>query len=152
MMLDAFLKKLTNKEPESGDDPLQIAFAALLIEAARADEDYAADEIAIIDRALASKFSLDDGGAACLRAKAEAVQRDAADLQRFTRVAKEMSGDDKRALIEELWLIVLSDGERDPFEDTLIRRICGLIYVEDRDSGVARARAIARLKETSGQP
>ena len=146
-MLDAFLRKLTNKKPESrGDDPLQIAFAALLVEAARADEDYAAAEIDIIDRALAKKFALDADAAAALRAKAEAVQRDATDLQRFTRVAKEMSGDDKLALIEELWLIVLSDGERDPFEDTLIRRICGLIYVDDQDSGAARARAAARLK------
>jgi uncharacterized tellurite resistance protein B-like protein len=43
--------------------------------------------------------------------------------------------------------VVLSDGERDPHEDTLIRRICGLIYVEDRESGQARLRAEAALAQ-----
>ncbi|GJL92590.1 TerB family tellurite resistance protein [Hyphococcus sp.] len=132
-------------EKESGDDALALSVAALLVEAARMDEHYEASEIAIIDRTLKSKFGLDDAGAAALRAKAETAQADATDIQRFTKVAKSMSGEEKIGLIETLWEIVLSDGTRDAYEDTLMRRICGLIYVDDQDSGAARARVAARL-------
>lgn len=133
-------------QPKPEFDPLQLAFAALLVEAARADETYAGDEVAIIDRSLRNKFSLSDAEAAALREKAEAVQENATDIQRFTRIAKEMSQEEKIGLLEEIWEIVLSDGERDSFEDTLVRRICGLIYVDDRQSGEARQRVEARLK------
>jgi len=139
------------KQPEAADnaaDPMQLALAMLFVEAARADEKYEDSEIAIIDKFLAAKFSLSPDAVKALRAEAEETQANALDIQRYTKTAKEMSGDDKIAFIEQLWEIVLSDGDRDPFEDTLIRRICGLIYVEDRDSGAARARVAARLKQS----
>jgi len=136
-------KKPETQVEETGD--LQMAFAALLVEAARADETYDDRERAIIDKSLAAKFGLNAANAAALRAKGEAAQASAIDIQRFTRTAKEMPESEKIAFIEQLWEIVLSDGERDPFEDTLIRRVCGLIYVEDRLSGQARARVEARL-------
>jgi len=140
-------RRADTQAPSQGDeaDAVQIALAVLCVEAARADEDYEAREIAIIDRFLAKRFSLSSDAATALRTKAETTQSDALDIQRFTRIAKEMSQDDKIGFIEHLWEIVLSDGDRDPFEDTLIRRICGLIYVDDPDSGAARARVVARL-------
>lgn len=148
-MFDKIFKKMrtgSDAPSESEEaDAIQVAVAALCVEAARADEDYEASEIAIIDRFLAKRFSLSTEDAASLRAKAETVQSDALDIQRFTRIAKEMSEDEKIGFIENLWEIVLSDGNRDPFEDTLIRRICGLIYVSDPASGAARARVAARL-------
>lgn len=148
-MLDKLFDRFRQQsatEPSQEIDALQLAFAALLVEAARADEVYAQHEIAIIDRALQQKFSLNSDDAAALRTKAESVQENATDIQRFTRVAKEMSHEEKISLIEEIWEIILSDGERDSFEDTLVRRICGLIYVDDRESGEARQRIAARLK------
>ncbi len=148
-MFDKIFKKMrtgSDAPSESEEaDAIQVAVAALCVEAARADEDYEASEIAIIDRFLAKRFSLSTEDAASLRAKAETAQSDALDIQRFTRIAKEMSEDEKIGFIENLWEIVLSDGNRDPFEDTLIRRICGLIYVSDPASGAARARVAARL-------
>jgi uncharacterized tellurite resistance protein B-like protein len=132
-------------EKESGGGALALSVAALLVEAARMDQHYDAGEIAIIKRALKSKFGLDDSGAAALLTQAETAQESATDIQRFTKIAKSMSSGEKVSLIESLWEIVLSDGTRDSFEDTLMRRICGLIYVDDRDSGAARARVAARL-------
>ncbi len=132
---------------EEETDPLQLAVAALLVEAACADEKYEDREKTIIDKSLAAKFGLQNEQVAALRAKGEAAQAGALDIQRFTRIAKEMEQAEKIAFIEQLWEIVLSDGERDPFEDTLIRRICGLIYVDDRDSGAARARIAAKLSQ-----
>lgn len=138
-------RKKTEENPASAETDLEVSFAALLVEAARSDEDYADHEKAIIDKTLGAKFEVTPDEAAALREKGEAAQANALDIQRFTRHAKTMGKDDKIALIEQLWEIVLSDGVRDPFEDTLIRRICGLIYVDDRDSGEARARVEAKL-------
>lgn len=120
-------------------DP-SLAVAALLVEAARSDEHYDETEKRLIAGALAAQFGLDAQGAADLLARGEAAQNEAADLHRFTRVAKTLSADDKLRLVETLWRIVLSDDRRDPHEEALIRRVCGLIYVSDRDSGEARQR------------
>ncbi len=128
---------------DAGD--LRQAVAALLVEAARADNNYEDSEKKLIDEALARKFSLSPAEAGALRERGETAQAAATDIQRFTRHAKELAAEEKVALLERLWEIVLSDGERDPFEDTLMRRICGLIYVDDRVSGEARQRVEARL-------
>jgi len=148
-MFDKLFARFKQEAPETADEDgaLQLAFAALLVEAARVDEDYAVNEIAIIDRALMNKFGLDGGAAAALREKAEGAQANATDIQRFTKIAKAMPQPEKIGLIEELWEVVLSDGARDPYEETLIRQICGLIYVDDQDSGAARTRAAARLQQ-----
>lgn len=146
-MFDKLFQRFQAEEPEANaETQLELAFAALLVEAARIDENYAESEVAIIDRALMKRFSLDGAAAAALRARAEAAQANATDIQRFTKIAKAMSREEKVELIEELWEIVLSDGARDPYEETLVRQICGLIYVDDQDSGAARARVAARLK------
>ena len=149
-MLDKILSRLSGKPdapatPEDAADDLQRAVAALFVEAARADENYEQGEKALIDKSLAAKFSLSLEEAAALRAKGEEAQSAATDIQRFTRRAKELSKEEKVALIEGLWEVILSDGERDSFEDTLMRRICGLIYVDDRVSGEARQRVEAKL-------
>lgn len=125
----------------------ELAVAALLVEAARADENYTDLERTLIKRALAAQFLLDAEAANALLAAGEAAQAEALDLHRFTRVAKAMAAEDKLALVERLWTVILSDGARDPHEDALVRRVCGLIYVSDPESGVARAHAARALAE-----
>ena len=134
-------QKSEPEKPEAADE--RIAVAALLVEAARIDEDYADAEKAIIDRALAEQFEMTPEAAASLRAQAEAAQAEAIDLHRFTKQAKQMDVGDKIRLIETMWRITLSDQNRDVYEDALIRRVCGLIYVDDRASGEARLRVEA---------
>ncbi len=142
-----FPKKPVDTDNASADDDLRLAVAALLVEAAYADDHYDDREKTIIDRALAVTFDLSAEDAPALRARGETAQKGALDIQRFTRIAKQMSAEGKITFIEQLWEIVLSDAVRDPFEDALIRRICGLIYLDDRESGAARARVAARLEK-----
>jgi uncharacterized tellurite resistance protein B-like protein len=146
--LKAMFAREKNPAREPGRAPL--AVAALLVEAARADETYTDAERSLIEAALAAQFSLDAAGARALREEAEAAQADALDIHRFTRVAKTMDAEEKLALLERLWTIALSDGARDPHEDTLIRRVCGLIYVSDPESAAARKRAEIALKGDRG--
>ena len=146
-----FDKLFSRKKKDAGDpapeDEIRLAVAALLVEAARADEHYDDREKRLIDGFLTAEFELSAEDAAGLRTQGEEAQAGALDIQRFTRIAKQLPAERKIAFVERLWEIVLSDAVRDPYEDALIRRICGLIYVEDRESGAARARVEERLKK-----
>ncbi len=148
MFRKLFSRDQTPDDNASEETDLRLAVAALLVEAARADDHYEDHEKTVIDRALAATFDLSAEEAKALRATGETAQEGALDIQRFTRVAKQLGAEEKIAFVEQLWEIVLSDAVRDPFEDALIRRICGLIYLEDRKSGAARARVLARLEKS----
>ena len=70
----------------------------------------------------------------------------AVELYRFARLAKDRFDHDERVqLIEMLWEVVYADGELHHYEANLLRRIAGLIYVSDKDTGSARKRVLARL-------
>ena len=131
---------------EDSDCDLDLAFAAMLVEAARIDESYDDVERTRIDQILAEEFELDAEGAAKLRGRAELAQAEANDLYKFSKVVKEaLSHDEKIAFVERLWEVAYADGDRDSYEDYLVRRLLGLIHVSDRESGEARRRAQARV-------
>lgn len=132
------------EETQTEEDALPRAFAALLIEAARADEEYTDEERRMIDKMLASKFSLGHGAAQTLRIEAETDQAQANDLYKFSSVVRDnLSREEKLQLVEDMWRIVLSDDERGPHEEMVIRRLLGLIHLEDRDSQLARKKVEA---------
>ena len=142
----AKLKSIFTGRPDAAAAPqsdLPLATAALLVEAARADEDYTDKERKLISAALTARFELSPADGQALLARAEAAQADANDLHQFTRYAKQQTTEEKSALVEAMWRIVLSDAVRDPHEDALIRRVCGLIYLSDIESAKARQRAEA---------
>jgi len=144
-MIDA-LKSLFRPQSiaASRDIAPDLAVAVLLVEAARADGHYNADDRHAVDALLDEMFDLADPAA--LRRQAEAVQEQAADLVRFTRVIKTaLSEAERRALIEALWQVVLVDHHRDPHEDALLRHLVPLIAVDDRVSAEARLRVLARI-------
>jgi len=149
-MLNALKKLFTGAPaPAPAETPLDVAAAALMVEAASADQDYTAKERSLILEALRRQFFLSDAAAAEALETAERIQADAVGLHRFTKAAKAMPEADRIALVETLWRIVLSDKTRDPYEESLIRRVCALIYVSDVESGGARRRVEAAMS-TSG--
>jgi uncharacterized tellurite resistance protein B-like protein len=133
----------TPKAEEPRDAPF--AVAGLLVEAARSDDHYTNAERKLIDGALIREFAVPPEQAAAIRVRAETAQADAADIYKFTRLAKNFPRTEKIALIEALWRVILSDGVKSDWEDALVRRVCGLIHVEDRDSGLARQRVEKEL-------
>lgn len=125
------------------DDRLSVA--ALLVEAARADDDFDDAERAMIDRILAEDYGLGAEDAAKLRLEGEAAQANAADTVRFTRAVKAArDADGQFELMIRLWEVVFADGVRDASEDAVARKLVGLLAVNDRQSADARNRAIAR--------
>lgn len=142
-MFASFLRRLTAPDPTPlGEDEARLALAALLVRLARADGDYAAVEIAQIDRVLAAQYGLSSNDASTLRGEAEVLEGEAPDTVRFTRALKDaVPHDDRLALVSAMWSVVLADGERDDLEDANMRMIANLLGISDRDSALARQRA-----------
>ena len=126
---------------------LQLAAAALLVEAATLDGHYGETEQAAIDKLLREKFTLRDEEARSLHDLAVAEQSGANQLLGFTRVIKDRySLEERIELIEMIWEVVYADGELHDYEANLLRRLGGLLYVSDRERGDARKRVLARLR------
>jgi uncharacterized tellurite resistance protein B-like protein len=130
-------------------DELQLAAAALLIEAATLDGHYGEAEQAAIDGLLRRKFNLNDDEAESLHDLAVAEQSAANQLLGFTHVIKDRYTHEERIeLIEMAWEVAYADGQLHAYEANLLRRLGGLLYVSDRERGEARKRVLARLRST----
>jgi len=144
-MFDRILDLLMPGDAPRAETEIHIAVAALLVEAARMDDDFDPAERAAIRGVLAKRFALDQGSVDRLIAAAENAADRSSALYRFTRVVAERFDPAARVeMIEMLWEVAYADGVLDPDEDALIRRIAGLIFVEDHERGAARQRVLAR--------
>ena len=145
-MLNDLLRTLFATDPSPlPEADARLALAALLVRVARADGHYAAEEVARIDRILSERHGLTPFEASKLRAEAEAVEAEAPDTVRFTRALKEaVPHEERAAIIEALWAVALSDGDRDHQEDALLRLVAPMLGINDRDSALARQRVEAR--------
>ena len=145
-MFADFLNRLIQPEPQPLSDPdARLALTALLVRIARSDGDYAAEEIGLIDKLVASRYGLSPFEASKLRGEAETLEAQAPDTVRFTRAIKDaVPYEDREAVVETAWAVVLADGEREAEENALLRLVASLLGVNDRDSALARQRAEAR--------
>lgn len=149
-MLDRLLNVLTGREVpplHASQDGLELAVAALLIEAARMDSTFADAERTMIERLLAKRFNLSHEDVQALVAEAHRKVEYSAQYFPFTsRITRELSCEERAEIIEMLWRVAYADGVLDPHEDMLIRQIAGLIHVPDRERGLARQRALSEAK------
>ena len=146
-MFADLLKRLTQSGPDRTlpAEDARLALSALLVRIARADGDYAAEEVHRIDRILMQRYGLSPHAVIALRKEAEALESEAPDTVRFTRAIKDAVPYEERvAVIEALWLVALADGARDGAEDALVRMVSSMLGVSDQDSAMARQRMQAR--------
>lgn len=142
-----FLTGRATPNMAAGPDELQLAVAALLVEAARMDDDFNAEERAMIERLLAERYHLPAAELRELLDAAEEAVRKSTQFFPFTRqIVKSISHEDRAHILEMMWEVAYADGVLDPHEDALLRRIAGLIHVSDRERGEARLRALEKLK------
>lgn len=132
-------------------DELHLAAAALLVEAAGVDGRFDDAERAAMRPALEQGFGLDAAAADALIKEASEAVANTTQLYGFARVIKDRLPVDQRVrIIEMLWSVAYADGDLHDYEANLVRRVAGLLYVSDRDSGAARKRVLERLAAAGG--
>ncbi|HEY1720196.1 MAG TPA: TerB family tellurite resistance protein [Magnetospirillaceae bacterium] len=147
-MFDSILHFLNGPEPDPGMalDQTMVAAAAVMIEAAGMDDHFHPDELKAIRRILGERFGLAPKDTERLIAAAERANAETSQLFRFTHIlVTRLTPEQRIPIIEMMWEVAYADGVLSPEEDGLIRRIAGLLYVSDRDRGLARQRVLHRL-------
>ena len=138
------LFKKTKKDKEIIDNNSLAKITALLIHAAKIDDNYSQKEKEIIMDFLKSMDkSLD---AENILKQAEKEEEDSSQILRYTQEIKKNTLKFKSMIIKILWKIILSDNNLDAYESNLMRRICGLLHFPDKLSGEIRLEV---LKEKS---
>ena len=133
------------KKKEKISDNKNILIAALLVHAAKIDNEYTDVEKKIIKEALINLNLVKLDEVDKLLRIAEEKEKESNQIIGFTKEIKKNSMEFRLKIIEILWEIVYSDKKNDSFESNLIRRVCGLLYVSDKDSGMIKIK-IANLK------
>lgn len=121
-----------------------IGVAALLVHAAKIDENYSNFEKNIIKNFIEKTKEKNKDTNEILQ-EAEILEESSNQLLNFTNKIKNESENFKSAIIEELWQIILSDKTIDNYESNLIRRICGLIYFPDKLSGEIKLKLMKNI-------
>ena len=148
-MFKSFFKNKINdelKKPSALDDNF-FTIACVLVEAALVDNNFGNEEKNIIIKILQKQYKiksikdindiLDNAIEDC---------KNSSDLISYTKKIKQNWPIEKRIeVIEMLWKVCLVDGVLEPYEDMLIRRVSGLIYVDDKNRNLAKKNAIKKL-------
>ena len=113
---------------------------ALLVHAAKIDEQYSNDEKILIKEFVKSYLKNVDVNK--ILEKAEEIEKNSNQLLKFTNIIKENSNEVKSNIIEHLWKIIISDNTVDQYESNLMRRICGLIYFPDKESAEIKLKLV----------
>ena len=114
--------------------------AALLVHAAKIDEQYSDHEKLLIKEFI--KSYLKNANNDEILKKAEKIEQNSNQLLNFTNIIKKNSIEVKSDIIEHLWKMIISDNKVDQYESNLMRRICGLIYFSDKMSAEIKMRLI----------
>ena len=125
-----FFKKEENKKKNS----FLIKICALLIHAAKIDENYSNNEEEVIKKTLLELDSTQEDLSKIIE-EAKIIEENSNQILDFTREVKNLPKDDKIKIIEALWSIVYSDKDADIYETNLMRRLAGLLYVDSKTMG-----------------
>ena len=140
-------KKQTSAELKINDEVLAVMY--LLVEAANVDEVFEEKEKKIIVTIIKKQFQIEDS-----KLIEEAIEKVDKSLQEngdlithTKKVKNNWSLEKRKEIIEMLWKVCLIDNNVDPYEDMLIRKIAGLLYVEAKDSNEAKRKALKSLEK-----
>ena len=111
-----------------------IKISALLIHAAKIDENYSLKEEKIIKEAL-MKIGANEENLEDIIEKGKKIEENSNQILDFTREVKNMDNDSKINIIETLWKIIYSNKEADMYETSLMRKLAGLLYIDSKVMG-----------------
>ena len=125
-----FFKKKENKI----EDNFLVNICALLIHAAKIDENYTNKEEEIIKKTLLQLGSTSEELNKTIK-EAKIIEENSNQILDFTREVKNLSEKDKIKIIEALWSIIYSNEDADIYETNLMRRLAGLLYIDNKTRG-----------------
>ena len=137
--------KFFNKEEQSNNDSDLINVACLMIHSAKIDENYTDKEKTIIKNTLIKLDNKEDIDK--LISEAEKKENDSNHIQDFTKNIKNMDKENKIEVIKNIWSIILSDGTSDMYEENLMRRLAGLLYLDSKTMGDIKISIQKKLKK-----
>jgi uncharacterized tellurite resistance protein B-like protein len=133
--------------PERREQGLRLAAAALMFEVVRADLEVKDEERTVMRAAIQGTFGLGRDETDELMRLAEEGSREATSLYEFTRLIDEaFTPEQKKRVVELLWLVAFADAEKDAHEEQLVRRIAGLLHVPHPDFIDAKIKARAESR------
>ena len=122
----------TNKDDNKNKSLIRIS--ALLIHAAKIDENYSEKEEIIIKQALL-KLGANNENLSKILKESKEIENNTTQILEFTKEVKNMSENDKCEIVETLWKIIYSNNEADMYETSLMRRLGGLLYIDSKIMG-----------------
>ena len=130
-------------EPEKNNNLSLIAVTSLLIHSAKIDENFTEKEKQIVKKALiemgAQAKEIDK-----IMEESEKKEKDSNQILDFTREVKSINEDKKKLIIEALWNIIYSDQNADMYETNLMRRLSGLLYLDNKVVGDIKEKVIKK--------
>tara|TARA_Y100000741_G_scaffold181047_1_gene137629 strand:- start:110 stop:532 length:423 start_codon:yes stop_codon:yes gene_type:complete len=137
-----FLKK---DSKESIENPI-IKITALLIHVAKIDENYTKKEKEIIRKSIAEIGTKDEKVDNIFK-KAEEIEKNSNQILEFTKEIKNLNDDSKKKIVEILWRIIYSDNNPDMYENSLMRKLSGLLYLDPKLVGDLKEKVKLNLKK-----
>ena len=125
-----FFKKNSNEKVSN----FLVKTCALLIHAAKIDENYTENEEEIIKKTLLELGAKKDNITQIIK-DAKSIEENSNQILDFTKEVKNLSENDKIKIIEAIWSIIYSNNEADIYETNLMRRLAGLLYIDSRTMG-----------------
>ena len=117
----------------------QTKVCALLIHAAKIDENYTEKEEEIIKNTII-ELGLEKENVSKTIEEAKIIEEDSNQILDFTREIKKLPDEDKIRIVESLWSIIYSNKEADIYETNLMRRLAGLLYIDNKTMGDIKER------------
>ena len=135
-----------NKNIDHNDEDIFSRVASLLIHIAKIDQNYTTKEKEIISKTIlelgANKENIEN-----IISIAEENENNSNQILDFTKEVKNMEEEDKEKIIEALWTVVYSDGNSDMYEENLMRRLTGLLYLNKKKVGDIKERVKVKLNK-----
>ena len=127
-----FIKK--NKKENTDEKEQAIKIAALLVHAAKIDENYTSKEKEIIKKTLID-LGFNSEQLLEILENAEKLESNSNQILDFTKEVKNIDEESKKKIVESLWNIIYSDEQSDVYEANLMRRLSGLLYLDKKIVG-----------------
>ena len=122
------------KDSTETDKKFLVKTCALLIHAAKIDENYTKNEEEIIKKTLIELGAKEETISQTIK-DAKSIEENSNQILDFTREVKNLPENDKIKIVEALWSIIYSNNEADIYETNLMRRLAGLLYIDSSTMG-----------------